>query len=266
MPKAKRFSVKSQNFSSLSGADRPPNEHSHSYVSWNWVEGLLLGLLALVGADLLIGILAGLAQGILDQSVYARWINVILESDSVTANFIYYSAARLAGFALIVTFIRRRKISLRQFGFKKFKPVQAVGLLLVSSAILIVAIVGIYSIVDRLIPGVNLEQSQENVFGSPRGPIEIGLSFLALVVIAPIVEESIFRGLMLPAFARSFGKVAAVFITALLFGAIHWQLNVGIVTFFMGLLMGWMYYKTRSLVPGILFHSLKNLVAFISIF
>ena len=228
---------------------------------------MTLGLLALIGVDVGLSLLLGAGIGILNQlAINVGGLTDAVWTDSVSLNFAFFAVSRLLGLGLIVAFIRKRGISLQRFGFKRFKPLNALGLIFISTVILFIASGLIFYIAQQLAPDVNLNQEQEIIFTQASGNLQIALAFMALVIIAPIVEETIFRGFMLPAFARRFGIVPAAIFTSLLFGAIHWQLNVGIITFIMGLLLSWLYYATRSLWPAIMFHSLKNLLAFVLIF
>ena len=83
-------------------------------------------------------------------------------------------------------------------------------------------------------------------------------TFILLVVVAPITEEPLFRGILLHGFTRNYGAWWAVIVTAFLFGAIHmnpWQF-VG--AFFLGLAFGWWTLETRSILPAILGHAMNN--------
>ncbi|MBI4101119.1 CPBP family intramembrane metalloprotease [Candidatus Microgenomates bacterium] len=234
---------------------------------WHWLPAITLGLLALIGVDIALSLLFGFSIGILQHfPVNLDRINRLIEGDSITVNFVFYTISRLLGLAIILAYVRRRGVSLRRFGFKSFNVIRAAGLILAASALLLVMTGIALAVVNSLLPGLNLEQEQDIVFTAAQTPLEVVLSFISLVIIAPLAEETIFRGFMLPALAARFGIVIATLVTSTLFGAIHWQINVAIVTGIMGILLAWLYYKTRSLWPAILFHSLKNLVAFILIF
>lgn len=236
-------------------------------VPWNWVQGLLVGLLALLGADVIVGLtLGGLAEIATQTTTAPGLLSELVAENSVSGNFVFYAFSRLLGLAGIALFLRHRRAKWGSLGFKRFKFWQSVGLLLLSSLVLLAATMIVFIIVSQLSPGVNLDQAQDIVFGSAHTHLELGLAFMALVIIAPLAEEMIFRGFMLPAFAQKFGFWPAAIITSVLFGAVHMQVNVGIVTFLMALILAGLYKKTGSLWPAILFHSLKNLIAFLIIF
>ena len=88
-------------------------------------------------------------------------------------------------------------------------------------------------------------------------------TFFTLVIAAPLLEEAIFRGVILDGLLKKYSPQRSIVISSLLFGIAHlnpWQF-VG--AFLFGLFMGWVYYKTRSLLPSILMHAANNLLAFI---
>lgn len=87
--------------------------------------------------------------------------------------------------------------------------------------------------------------------------------FFMIVIAAPILEEILFRGLILEGLLKRFSPKKAIFWSAFLFGLVHmnpWQFVGGMLA---GLLMGWLYYKSKSLIPGILVHFFNNLIAFL---
>jgi membrane protease YdiL (CAAX protease family) len=60
----------------------------------------------------------------------------------------------------------------------------------------------------------------EMLFQDPRSLLLLGIM---AVTIAPVVEETIFRGYLYPVLARSFGVGAGVVVTGVLFGLLHAQ-------------------------------------------
>jgi membrane protease YdiL (CAAX protease family) len=79
-----------------------------------------------------------------------------------------------------------------------------------------------------------------------------------MVVVAPVAEEFLFRGLILHGFLRNYSRRKAVLSAALLFALFHlnpWQLPG---TFIMGLVLGWWLSETGSLLPCLLGHVLAN--------
>lgn len=84
------------------------------------------------------------------------------------------------------------------------------------------------------------------------------MSILLLVIVAPVTEELLFRGVILRGLAMRVGSGVAVLVSALLFALVHlnpWQF---LTAFPLGLLLGWWYLRTGSLTPCILGHALLN--------
>lgn len=109
------------------------------------------------------------------------------------------------------------------------------------------------------------DDPQEIGYANPEGP-ELALIFLILVCIVPIAEELLFRGFIYRGVRSKFPFWVAALTVSVLFGVAHGQLNVGIDTFCLSLVLCYLVEKTNSLWPGILVHALKNAVAFTMIF
>lgn len=86
----------------------------------------------------------------------------------------------------------------------------------------------------------------------------------ALIVVAAVTEEFVFRGLILRGLLARTSPVRAITISAALFALMHlnpWQVPTAL---FIGVLLGWVYWRTRSLalcVAGHAFHNSMNLLA-----
>ncbi len=85
------------------------------------------------------------------------------------------------------------------------------------------------------------------------------------MLIPPIIEETVFRGFIFPAFSKRFGVIIGALLSSLLFGFAHLQYNVGVYTVVLGLLLCLLYIKLRSIVPGIFLHMLNNYLAFVAL-
>lgn len=92
------------------------------------------------------------------------------------------------------------------------------------------------------------------------------------VIVAPLVEESIFRGFLWRGWEASLGAKWTLILTALVFSAYHIirvvdmetdVLNAGIILtedFVIGLVFGWLRWRSASLLPGIVAHITYNIV------
>ena len=91
---------------------------------------------------------------------------------------------------------------------------------------------------------------------------ERGIAFVMLAVLAPIVEEIIFRGWLYGKLRIKIPKWAAILVTSLLFGLVHLQWNVGITVFCMSVVNCLLREVTGTIYAGILVHILNNSIAF----
>ena len=77
-------------------------------------------------------------------------------------------------------------------------------------------------------------------------------------ITGPVLEEVLFRGIILDGFLKRYNPGKAIFWSAFLFGLFHlnpWQFIPG---FMIGLMLGYIYLKTRSLTTVILVHIVNN--------
>lgn len=90
----------------------------------------------------------------------------------------------------------------------------------------------------------------------------IGVALLAGAVAAPVLEELLFRGVILNGLLRSQQPWVAIGQSALLFGLIHFNPAQSASAAVLGLLLGWLYYRTRSLGLCIALHAINNGIGF----
>ena len=88
--------------------------------------------------------------------------------------------------------------------------------------------------------------------------------YFAVGLLAPVCEELVFRGAILRALLHWTPRHwVAIAISALLFALIHANPAQMPHAFVIGLLLGWLYYRTDSIVPGIVYHWINNSIAYI---
>ncbi len=88
-------------------------------------------------------------------------------------------------------------------------------------------------------------------------------TLLMVCLIGPVLEEVLFRGIILEGFLNRYKAGKAIFWSAFLFGLFHmnpWQFIPG---FLIGILLAYIYMKTRSLIPVILIHIVNNSFSYI---
>ena len=111
--------------------------------------------------------------------------------------------------------------------------------------------------------GLEMDANTSKVFESL---VKEPWGYVAVGILAPLAEEIVFRGAILRTLLGMVSKKnhwVAIMVSAALFGAAHGNAAQFVNALFMGLLLGWMYYRTKSLVPGILMHWVNNTMAYI---
>ncbi len=86
-------------------------------------------------------------------------------------------------------------------------------------------------------------------------------AFLSVVIVGPIVEEILFRGLIYGALEKRLRVSGAILVSSFLFALVHLQVVYFIPIFCLGLVLGWARWKANSLGLPILIHVLNNGVA-----
>lgn len=89
-------------------------------------------------------------------------------------------------------------------------------------------------------------------------PKQLVLSLFLLAVLAPLVEELVFRALIYGWVAGRWGGMAGLIVSSLAFAAAHFEPAHIVLVLPLGLLFGWMRMRTDSLLPSLVAHILNN--------
>ncbi|HSX08504.1 MAG TPA: type II CAAX endopeptidase family protein [Candidatus Saccharimonadales bacterium] len=203
-------------------------------------------------------------------SAYANnWL-----SNSVPAQFFYVLIDETITVLLLWGFLkwRRYKGVLRALGLgrPRFEDMRYVFTGLLAYFVLYILIVNFAA------KFINLDVGQQQDIGfqvaNSRG--DLLLTFLSLVILPPLIEETVFRGFLFAGLRKSMRFVGAALITSALFAVPHlfegasgrllW--TAGIDTFILSLVLCFAREKTGKLWAGMTIHGLKNFVAFYILF
>lgn len=189
-------------------------------------------------------------------------LRVIIDDPILTSHYMIWLVT-LASFVLVVHYVLRRTgrtwsswadiIPIKPFSCRLLLPivVSILGLVIVS--------LELRKLVIYLIP---MPEFWLNNFQSMIGQeVPYWLAFYATVIQAPIVEEVLFRGIILGGLLAYKSKYQAAIWSVILF-FIHylnpWQFPL---TFTLGLVLVWWFIQTGSLLPCLLGHALNNFLA-----
>tara|TARA_B100000586_G_scaffold56460_1_gene38547 strand:- start:1386 stop:2237 length:852 start_codon:yes stop_codon:yes gene_type:complete len=97
-------------------------------------------------------------------------------------------------------------------------------------------------------------------------PLEISLLVFSAVILAPLWEELIFRGLLYGYLKSRMSVFAALLVSSLIFSAYHFNLDALMPLLIVGIATGYIYERTRSLYFAIFFHALFNALSMAVLF
>jgi membrane protease YdiL (CAAX protease family) len=214
-----------------------------------WWTGLLLGLLLTAGffVGIVVGIWSAVTQ--LAHGTPPAWLDAKSPVFAAVINSVAFASVLLIAH-------RRLHFRWRSFFAIRGAPPLAFAALCVAMSGFLIVISDCGNVCQRLVPMPDfLRGLFESLGNLERYPV---LSPLLLVVVAPVTEELFFRGFVLRGLLPKTTPGRAVWTSALLFMGFHlnpWQFPV---TLMLGLLLGWIYVRTRSLVLCTAAHAFNN--------
>ena len=122
---------------------------------------------------------------------------------------------------------------------------------------------GVLSLIDE----AGLFTSQFDYMENMLAPLCSGsiiISIIAVGIVAPFAEEFLFRGVIYNTLSKKISIKWTIIIQAILFGVFHFNLVQGAYATLLGLVFGYITYKTKSLWPAIIVHMVNNLIATIA--
>lgn len=155
--------------------------------------------------------------------------------------------------------------TLARWAWLRLRPLRgdALYLTLAAMPVLFFLTWSIGDLYTRMIP---VPPESFNPFGdmmdSPSGTLALAIF---AIVVAPLAEEFVFRGLIQRGLERRRGPALGIAMTAGLFALIHFLPWVFPLHFMIGLILGFIVYATRSLWSGVLLHAANNTMAMIGI-
>ena len=87
--------------------------------------------------------------------------------------------------------------------------------------------------------------------------------YITIGLLAPVAEEVVFRGAILKSLLNKYSPWKTVVLSAFIFSVGHLNPAQMPHAFLIGLLLGWMYWRTGSILPGMAYHWANNSVAYV---
>jgi membrane protease YdiL (CAAX protease family) len=232
-------------------------------VPWGWVDLLLFVVVALAGTFLFSILLA------IGFAVFGVPPSQLQKPGSAEGLFVVVSQAILflvlLGYLFMQTHFRFHSPFWRTLGWRPLETHRVRGawayLGLIASGLLLALLVQVGSAIF----GNKVQLPMEQLFQDRRTAV---LLMLMAVLLAPVVEETIFRGYLYPLIARTFGIGTGIAATGILFGLLHapqlWGgwVQIGLLIL-VGIIFTYVRAVTRTVVGSYLLHVSYN--SFISV-
>lgn len=254
--------------------DKKPHPPSDTRISkgiaWNpWVAVILVIVIYFVSqllSELIISIYPVVRQWSTAQA--NSWIQ-----NSVIAQFFYVLIAEGLTLGGLWAFLRSRKAGWQAIGFRRPRLSDA-GHALLILPLYFVSYIIVVAVAQKLIPSLNVNQAQQLGFTNAAGFGALALTFVSLVILPPIVEETLVRGFLYTSLKSAMPQLGAALVTSAIFASAHLQAGSGapllwiaaIDTFVLSLFLIYLREKTGSLWASMTLHALKNGIAFASLF
>lgn len=226
-------------------------------VPWEPLD-VLEGIGVLYFVMALMGVLAGLAVHRLPQTPAADTTRAII----ITCQYLLFSAA-------VITYIWRkvrapRSRRLRALGVRANHVVRLIGEGLGGYGILVVilGVSGLGSPSGALTGYLAALQSGERLIANMQTLPAKVLLFVLICIVAPLVEELIFRGFVYAGLRRRMNVSAAVLASAVIFALMHTNPQGILPITLIGIVLASLYERNRSIVPSVICHALNNTLVF----
>lgn len=166
----------------------------------------------------------------------------------------------LIGFPVFFLIIRKMPVNKgvkKKMGAKEF-----FAFLLVAQAFILAG-----NLIGQSLNGVIGALFDRNITDATSELIEkspVWLIFIVVVIIGPIIEELLFRKLMIDRISK-YGDTLAIIVSAVAFGLFHGNFYQFFYACFLGLLLGYMYTKTRDVKYTVIMHMIINFLGSVAV-
>lgn len=178
---------------------------------------------------------------------------LILLKDNISAVYLstlIYISVFLIYISLTKLINKRRRINLHLNYKIKYNKT-----FLATTLTMIIFQIGIYIPILKLTSQISIPP---NLTTNPLNPI---ILLIGAIILAPIFEEAIFRGIILRGLMQNNKPIRAIVISAVIYASINIFLIHVIGTFFIGLIQGYEYYKNRSLGNTAILNAISSTIA-----
>jgi len=211
-----------------------------------------LGLVAILISYLVLPLIAAAAEEVPGTNAAPATIN--------TAIAIAVFSLLLGSCVFIFASLIRGRNPIRLFGLSRLYPHKILAWAVAAFMVAYTAMIGVVYIQEYFIGrGKDLQQVVKTLIGTDNSALKVILAITAMII-APLIEEIIFRGYLYAVIKRYSGRCFAAIITSLLFAIVHGTLPGIMPLFTLAIILTLVYELTGCLWVPIATHSLFNAV------
>jgi len=237
--------------------DLPGTRHKQQEpdIKWNSLDALI-SIIFLIAV--LIGIYFG-SQKLLSMLTEKQLINLNISNIGNLSFSIFYAIQAILMLGVVWFFaIYWRGASMKDLGFRYYSILKTIWYTFIS-LLFIFLVSFLYILALKSIFGIEAPPSKIDELVANRN-ISGNILIIVTAVVAPFCEEIYFRGFIYPAFKKSFGVPAALFLSSFLFSLAHLELYSFIPIMVIGWLLAYIFEKTKSIFTVIFLHAAYNLI------
>ncbi|MDO6567976.1 type II CAAX endopeptidase family protein [Alteromonas sp. 1_MG-2023] len=232
------------------------NDKSYSILSTLlWMAFLALGVKGLIGVI-----------------AYTAFVLYGLEGDALENVFyqpIFMGLSGLVAALLSISLIKKAcHVGGAEFPYK-FLAIQPISMPILLKVLLVGAVFLAFEYLADSLLSIETQALLLTVKSLTHSPLDVLMLILGVCIIAPIVEEIVFRGLAYARFKNSrLGVTGAIIITSVFFTVVHTQYEFLVLVFIgvLAFLLGYVRYKTGNVLYCIALHMQMNIAATINLF
>lgn len=223
--------------------------HYEETPSWGWLDLiavylglLLLGMLFNTFGEQLLSFLAAIGQ---PDTRLNRFILSYVIQFVVTVGLVFIFARGLHG------------ASFREMGFRLVSG-RSMFRYGVRGGLLVVVVIMLLSYPVQILQPDLAPQTYAEMLSAARGTGKLIVVMIMGIVMAPLSEELLYRGMLYPVVRKALGPLGGAVMAGLLFGAAHWDLWRTIPLAAGGIILCLIYEKTRSVYVTTVAHGVWN--------
>ncbi len=194
-------------------------------------------------------------------------------SNSAIAQFLYFFLATGLTLGAMYGYVRLFRIKLATIGLRRPRWSDLLYGLIAVPFYFILYLLSV-ALISHLFPGFDVNQKQQLGFDTVHGSVQLALTFISLVLLPPILEEIMVRGLLYTSLKKALPMAGAVLLTSAIFASAHLPEGgttgplyvAALDTFVLSIVLIYLREKTNGLWSSMTLHALKNGIAFTVLF